>query len=70
MPLNDQSQSSQGLVSAQNRRLNALKAKHAALATKIEKEARHSFHSENLLFQLKKEKLLLKEQIEGLRDAS
>jgi hypothetical protein len=70
MPLDKQSQSPQGIIPVQNGRLSALKAKHAALSTKIEKEARHSFHSESLIAQLKKEKLLLKEKIEGLRDVS
>lgn len=70
MPLNEQTQSSKGIVPVQNGRLSALKAKHAALSNKIEKEARHSFQSESLIAQLKKEKLLVKEQIEGLRDAS
>lgn len=60
----------QGLVSAQSARLNALKAKHEAISKQIENEAQHSFHSEGLLSRLKKEKLLLKEEIEGLREAS
>jgi hypothetical protein len=70
MSLNEQRQSSQTIIPVQNGRINALKEKHAALSSKIESEARHSFHSESLICQLKKEKLLLKEQIEGLRDAS
>lgn len=68
MSLNKQLQSPQEIVPVNNRRIEALKAKHEALSSKIEKEARHSFHSESLIAQLKKEKLLVKEQIEGLRD--
>lgn len=70
MSLNKQLQSYKGLVSAQGARINALKAKHAAISDKIEKEVQHHFHSESLISRLKKEKLLIKEQIEGLRDAS
>ncbi|NQZ14659.1 MAG: DUF465 domain-containing protein [Alphaproteobacteria bacterium] len=60
----------QGLVSAQSARLNALKAKHEAISKRIEREAQCSFHSEGLISRLKKEKLLLKEEIEGVREAS
>lgn len=65
-----QIQSHKGLVSAQNARLQALKSKHEALSKKIEKESQHSYVSDGLISRLKKEKLLLKEEIEGLREAS
>ena len=63
-------QSNTGLVSAQNARLKALKSKHEALSKKIEKERQHSYSSDGLITRLKKEKLLLKEEIEGLRQVS
>lgn len=55
-----------GLASVRQARLSALKSKHAALSKKIEKE-QHSYVTHDLVAKLKKEKLLIKEEIEGLR---
>lgn len=58
-----------GLASVRHARLSALKSKHAALSKKIERE-QHSYVTDELVAKLKKEKLLIKEQIEGLRIVS
>lgn len=63
-------QSQKGLTSTQHSRLTALKAKHAALSEKIEQERKHSYQSDGLIAQLKKQKLVIKEEIEGIRVAS
>ena len=56
-----------GQVSSQVARLNALQEKHAMLSSRIE-EAQHSLSTTDFyLRQLKKQKLILKEEIEGLR---
>jgi hypothetical protein len=55
-----------GHVSSQVSRLNALQEKHAALSSRIE-EAQHSLSTTDFyLRQLKKQKLVLKEEIENL----
>jgi len=51
---------------AQNARLMALRQKHAKLSQAIEKESAH-FTSDALVTKLKKEKLIIKEEIEGIR---
>ena len=57
------------LPSSQVSRINALKEKHSLLSDQI-KEARKSVSvSDFYLTQLKKEKLVLKEEIEGIRNA-
>lgn len=61
---------SRGLVSAQPARVEALKARHAALAHKIEQEQNKLSTSDRYLRDLKRQKLVLKEEIEGIRDAS
>ena len=58
-----------GLNSARLARLSALKYKHAALSKTIEKE-QNSYVNDELVAKLKKEKLLIKEEIEGLRAVS
>lgn len=63
-------QPSNELASAHHARLQSLKSKHEALSKKIERERQHSYAPEGLITRLKKEKLLLKEEIEGLRKAS
>ncbi len=63
-------QSQQGMVSASSARVEALKAKHKLLSMKIETEQNRPFSSETQVGQLKREKLKLKEEIEGLKKAS
>lgn len=63
-------QSQQGMVSAPSARVEALKAKHKSLSHKIEAELSRPFRSEHQIRELKREKLKLKEEIEGIRQAS
>ena len=57
----------QGLASSQTSRIKALQDKHAAISHQV-KEAQISLSTTDYyLNQLKKQKLLLKEEIEGLR---
>ena len=51
-------------------RVEALKAKHQNLSQRIEAEQSRPFISEHILAELKREKLKLKEEIEGIRQAS
>jgi len=60
----------QAVASQSSARVQALREKHKNLSQKIEEEQSRSFISEHILKNLKREKLKLKEQIEGLRDAS
>lgn len=62
--------SQQGMVSASSARVEALKAKHKSLSSKIETEQRRPFISEYQLSELKREKLKIKEEIEGIKAAS
>jgi hypothetical protein len=56
-----------GLASSQVSRIKALREKHTILSSRIE-EAQHAPSTTDFyLRQLKKQKLLLKEEIEGLR---
>lgn len=57
----------QAVVPNLSARVEALKSKHKHLSEKIELEQRRPFISENLLAELKREKLKLKEKIEGIR---
>lgn len=63
-------QSQHGMVSSSSARVEALKAKHKFLSQKIETEQSRPFVSENQISQLKREKLKIKEEIEGIREAS
>ena len=60
----------QGSASASSARLEALKARHKNLSRKIETEQNIPSISSNKIYALKKEKLQLKEEIEGIRQAS
>ena len=51
-------------------RVQALKAKHKNISKQIETEQSRPFIYDHVLAELKREKLKLKEQIEGIRDAS
>ncbi len=57
-------------ASAQEARLKALRARHAALAEKVDREQGRAAISEWYVRDLKKQKLRLKEEIEDLKDAS
>jgi len=63
-------QSQQGMVSSSSARVEALKAKHKTLSRRIETEQSRPFISEYQISELKREKLKLKEEIEGIRKAS
>ncbi len=51
-------------------RLEALKARHDVLEQELHEEQRHRFSSDTYVAQLKKLKLHVKEQIEGIHRAS
>jgi hypothetical protein len=51
-------------------RIDALKVKHKLLSQKIETEQSRPFIREYQIGELKREKLKLKEEIEGIRQAS
>jgi len=59
--------SAQGLLSSQNSRLEALKQRHSVLSSKVEDAHKSPATTDFYLSQLKKEKLSLKEEIEGIR---
>ena len=56
------------LESTQNARLKALRNKHAILSNEVEQAQRSPGISDDALKLLKKQKLMLKEQIEGIRE--
>ncbi len=58
------------LSSTQSSRLESLKAKHTALSTRVEKIQNRPSSADSYLRQLKKQKLLIKEEIEEIRRAS
>ena len=58
------------LASAHLNRLDALRARHAALSDKIDSEQSRAAFSEWYVRDLKKQKLRLKEEIEDLKDVS
>ena len=62
--------SQQGVVSSSSARIEALKSKHKSLSRKIETEQSRPFISEYKINEWKREKLKLKEEIEGIREAS
>lgn len=55
------------LLSAQHSRLEALKKRHSHISDSIEQAHKSPSTTDFYLRQLKKEKLMLKEQIEGIR---
>ena len=61
---------SQHVTSPSGARIEALKAKHKSLSQKIEQEQSRPFISEYQIGELKREKLKIKEEIEGIREAS
>lgn len=58
------------VVSKSSARIEALRAKHKHLSDKIKSEQNHPSVSEHLLTGLKRQKLKIKEQIEGIQEAS
>ena len=59
----------QGLLSAQKSRLEALRNRHAILSSRIEEAQKSPSTTDFYLRQLKKQKLVLKEEIEGIRES-
>jgi len=59
----------QGLLSAQKSRLEALRQRHSVLSTRIEEAHKSPSTTDFYLRQLKKQKLVLKEEIEGIRES-
>ena len=57
-------QTSRGLVSSQPGRLEALRARHAAIDERIQEEQKSPAMSDTLLRRLKAEKLMLKDEIQ------
>ena len=60
----------QGTASPHSARLEALRKKHQKLSYKIENEQRHYILNDVEIKALKLEKLRVKEEIEGIREAS
>ncbi len=61
--------STQGLLSAQKSRLEALRQRHSVLSNKVEEAHKSPSTTDFYLRQLKKQKLVLKEEIEGIRES-
>lgn len=59
--------STQGLLSAQKSRLEALRNRHAILSSRVEDAHKSPGVNDFYLRQLKKQKLALKEEIERIR---
>ena len=57
----------QNTVAATSNHIEALKAKHKNLSYQLDQELNHPSFSENRIAQLKRQKLILKEKIEGIR---
>ena len=51
-------------------RLQALRARHSKIEAELDRESQHASASDHHLKSLKRMKLSLKEEIEGIRDAS
>lgn len=58
------------LLSSQKSRLEALRTRHSVLSSRIEEAQKSPATTDFFLRQLKKQKLMLKEEIEGIREAS
>jgi len=59
--------SSKGLLSSQSSRIEALRQRHSVLSSRIEEAYKRPSTTDFYLSQLKKQKLSLKEEIEGIR---
>ena len=60
-------ETSKGLLSTKNSRLEALRQRHSVLSSRIEEAYKSPSTTDFYLRQLKKQKLFLKEEIEGIR---
>ncbi len=61
---------SRGLSSAQTSRIESLRNKHSALKARI-KEAQNSYSTSDFyISQLKKQRLLVKEELEGMSEST
>lgn len=58
------------IISAPSSRVEALRVKHAALSERIRQEQKRPSSADYYLKQLKKQKLQIKEEIEGIRKAA
>lgn len=63
-------QTQQGIASSSSARIEALKAKHRKISKQIEREQIHYGKSDEMVLRWKREKLKLKEEIEGIRAVS
>ncbi len=61
--------STQGLLSAQKSRLEALRRRHEVLSNRVEEAYKSPSTTDFYLRQLKKQKLVLKEEIEEIRES-
>ncbi len=59
-----------GLASSQVSRLKALQEKHSAISARIQQEQHHPSAMDFYLRQLKKQRLYLKDEIEGVRSSA
>lgn len=59
---------SRALSSTQKSRIDALRKRHELLSARIENEQRYPSSPDLAIRQLKKQKLVLKEEIEGLKE--
>ncbi len=60
----------QAMTSSQSSRIEALKSKHSELSIRIEKEQQRPSSASYYLQKLKKQKLVLKEEIEGIKKSA
>ena len=60
---------SKALLSSQKSRLEALRNRHSLLSSRIEEAQKSPSTTDFFLRQLKKQKLMLKEEIEGIRES-
>ncbi len=63
-------QNKQGLTSSSIAHIEALKAKHKLLSKRIECEQIAPSISDHVIYDMKKEKLKIKEEIEGIQKVS
>lgn len=61
---------SRALNASHTSRLQALRKKHTVLSSQIEEELKRPYITDFYLKQLKKQKLLLKDEIENMREAA
>jgi len=59
-----------GMTASQPGRVEALRARHAALSQQIEREQSRLSASDMYLRNLKRQKLALKEELEGIKDVA